>query len=198
MRPPVPPQLKLLLIQVRANARLQAGLALIGLLLIGWVFLVLGDWRDAQLAKLEQGHQRLAQVRQLAGEQVWLQRAEDARRLADLLDAEIPPAQSPGLAQAAFQSWLQPFTLGNATPLRLEVQTPTYLDAPADVVRVSAEIGGGMDPRRVWEMIHRIESSTSLVTIPLLTVRSDGANKTFSLSVQGYYRLPAPRPQDTP
>ena len=31
---------------------------------------------------------------------------------------------------------------------------------------------------------------TALVTLPTLTVRSDGANQTFSLTVQGFYRVP--------
>ena len=199
MSRPLPPQLQQLLAQVRANARLQAGLALIVLLWLGWMFLALGDRRTAQLQQLEQGRQRLAQVKQLAGERVWLQRADAARRLAEVLDAEIPPAQSPGLAQAAFQGWLkQMVDSQGGTPLQLEVQTPTYLDAPADVVGVTAMISGGMEPQRVWQLIHRIESSTSLVKIPLLTVRSDGANKIFSLTVQGYYRLPGPRPEAAP
>jgi hypothetical protein len=30
------------------------------------------------------------------------------------------------------------------------------------------------------------------VTIPAITIRSDGSNQTFSLTVQGYYRVAAP------
>lgn len=198
MRVDLPPQLKKLVAEVRANPRLQIGLALSALLLLGWVFLVLGDWRKAQVQQLEQGRQRLVQVKQLAGEKVWLERADTARRLADVLDAEVPPARSPGLAQADFQGWLKEIVDRQVGTLRLDVQTPSYVDDPADVVRVTAVVSGGMEPQRVWQMIHRIEAGTSLVTIPILIVRSDGANNTFSLTVQGYYRLPAPRPEAAP
>lgn len=189
---PIPPRLQPLLAQVRANPRLQAFLSLAVLLLLGWVFLVLGDLRAAQLQRREQALERYVQMRQLVGQDVWLQRADAAERLARTLDAEIPPARSPGLAQADFQGWLKTIVDDQGQSARMDVQAPTYLEDPDDVVRVTAVVSGGMEPRRVWQMIQRIESGVSLVTIPLLTVRSDGANKTYSLTVQGYYRLPGP------
>ena len=102
----VPDRLKPVVEQVRANPRLQAGVALIGILFLGWLFLLLGDLRQANLTELEAARARLAQVEQLAGQDVWLQRSEESQRMADVLAAEIPDAQSPGLAQAAFQGWL--------------------------------------------------------------------------------------------
>lgn len=191
----LPPQLKSLATEIRGNPRLQVGLTLIVLLFLGWVFLVLGDARRTQLQQLEQGRQRLVQVKQLAGQKVWLERADAAKRLADTLDAEIPPAKSPGLAQAAFQGWLKEIVDSQGTNLRIDVQSPAYVEDPADVVRVTAVVSGGLEPQRVWQMIHRIEGHAALVSIPTLTVRSDGANKAFSLTVQGYYRLPAPPPE---
>lgn len=182
--------LRPLLAQVRSNPRLQAGLVLIAALVLGWLFLVLGDMRDAQLQRLDQARQRLAQVQQLAGQEVWFERADEAERIAEALDAEIPAARSPGLAQAAFQGWLREIVDSQGTGLQLEVQAPVDLEEPTDVVRVTAVVSGGMEPRRVWQMVHRIESSLSLVTIPLISVRTDGANHRFSLTVQGYYRLP--------
>lgn len=198
MRLVLPAQLKPVLAQVRANPRLQAGLALVVVLLLGWVFLVLGDLRDAQLQLRDQARERYVQVRLLVGQDVWLQRADEATRLADALDAEIPRVQSAGLAQAAFQGWLKGIVDGEGDAVRMQVQTPAYMEDPADVVRVTAVVSGGISPRRAWQMIHRIESGVSLVTIPLLTVKTDGANNMVSVTVQGYYRLPGPPPQVQP
>lgn len=192
MRLVLPAQLRPLVAQVQANRRLQAGAALIVLLLLAWVFLVLGDIRAASLQRLQQGRQRLAQVQQLAQQKIWLQRADEAERLAAVLDAELPRAGSPGLAQAAFQGWLNEITGNQANNLRLDVQAPVFVEDPVDVVRVTAMVSGTAEPQRAWQLIRRIEASTSLVTIPVLTVRSDGTNKTFSLTVQGYYHVPAP------
>jgi hypothetical protein len=182
-----------LLDQVRANPRLQAGIAVIGLLLVSWVVLVLGDLRQAQIVRLEQARARYIQVRQLSGQDVWLQRAAEAGKLADALEAEIPQAASAGLAQAQFQGWLKDMTDSQGVPIRMDTQAPSRLEAPsADIVRVTATIAGSMDPQRTWQLIHRIEGTTALVTIPAITVRSDGSNQTFSLTVQGYYRVQAP------
>lgn len=187
----LPAGLRPLWAQVRGNPRLQAGLALIALLVAGWVFLVLGDLRAARLEQRQQALQRYVQVRQLVGQEVWLQRADAANRLADALAAEIPPAQSPGLAQAAFQDWLKKIVDSEGEQIRLIVQAPAPVEDQDGLVQVTAEISGAMEPHRVWQMIHRIESSVSLVTIPILSVRTDGTNRRFSLTVEGFYRLPA-------
>ena len=188
----LPPALQPLAEQVRANPRLQLGLGAIGLIIAGWIFLVLGDVRGAGIVRLEQARARYIQVRQLSGQEVWVQRAADAARLAQALEAEIPQAASGGLAQAQFQGWLGTLTDGQGPAIRVDTQAPARLEAPQDdIVRVTATVAGSMDPQRAWQLIHRIEASTSLVSIPTLTVRSDGSNQTFTLTVQGYYRVPA-------
>src|SRR5690606_8203681 len=113
--------------------------------------------------ELEQARERYIQVRQLSGQQVWFQRAADAAQLAQRLEAELPRAASPGLAQAAFQGWLKGIVDSQGVPLRLDMQAPARVDAPPDVVRISATVSGGMDPQRVWAMIHRLESGAALV-----------------------------------
>lgn len=194
----LPPSLQRLMLEFRGNPRLQLGLALILLLLAGWVFLLLADWRAALLKDLAAGHERLIQVKQLAGQKAWTQRARDAEALAKALDAEIPTARSAGLAQAEFQGWLQKIVDAQGATLRLDMQAPLRLEDRPDLVRVTANVSGGLAPRRVLQMVHRIESATSLVTIPVLLVRTDGANQTFSATVQAIYRLPDAVPEGTP
>lgn len=187
----LPPQLVPLVEQVRANPRLQAGLGLVLLLVAGWLVLVLGDQRAAGVEALVDARQRYFQVRQLSGQDVWESRASEAVRLADALEAEIPPSASAGLAQATFQDWLGSIVQADGTQVRIEMQAPVRMEPPTeDIVRITAVVSGSLDPRRAWAIIHRLEASTALVTLPTLTVRSDGANQTFSLTVQGFYRVP--------
>ena len=187
----LPAQVAPLVAQVRANPRLQVGLASIGLLLLGWLFLVLGDAREAQVKAVVEARQHYFQVRQLSGQDAWTQRAADAVQLADALEAELPTAPSAGLAQATFQGWLKGITDTQATPIRVDLQPPVRLEAPnEDVVRISANVAGSMDPRRAVDLVHRFESGTALVTIPEISLLSDGANQTFSMTVQGFYRVP--------
>lgn len=182
--------LKTLANEISRNPRLQAGAALILLLILGWIFLVLGDWRKAEVSALTDAQQRLTQVRALAGQKSWENRADGARKLADALSAEIPPVASAGLAQADFQNWLRELVNSQGTPLRLDVQAPVKVDGRADVVKVTATISGSLPPGRVQQLIGRIEGRTSLSTVPVLSIRSDDLNQTFSLTVQSFYRLP--------
>ena len=191
----LPAQLSPLVAQIRANPRLQAGLGVISAIVLLWLFLLLGDWRQARIAVLQASQQRLEQTRNLARQKDWAERAEQARLLANALQAEIPPAASPGLAQAEFQGWLRQLADTQPASLRLDVQPPVRLEAPADVVRVTATLNGSLPPSQVLQLISRIESRQSLATIPMMTLRSDGLNRSFSLTIQGYYRLQAREPQ---
>lgn len=176
--------------QIRANPRLQIGLVLILLIVLSYVLLVLGDWRAEKVDELAQARARLTQIQGLAEQQEWPERAESAQQMAAVLRAEIPAASSPGLAQADFQGWLREIVgqPSDSSP-RLDVQAPVELEAPAGVVRVSATISGALPPNRVLQMINRIEGRTNLATIPAATIRSDGRNQTFSLTVHAFYEL---------
>lgn len=191
-------RLRPLLGQINGNPRLLGGVVLIALLVVGWLWLVIGDQRAEQVRELERGHERLAQIKQLAGQKIWLQRAEEAERLGAMLAAELPPADSPGLAQADFQGWLRGIVDAQGADLRLDVQAPTLVEDAPGVVQVTAVVSGGLPPQRVLQMIQRIEGYTKLVTIPIATVRDDGANQTFSLTVRGYYRLASPQADAAP
>lgn len=182
-------QLKRLADEIRGNPRLQSGAVLIALLVFGWLYLVLVDWRDAKHSELDDARQRLAQVRGLAGQTAWMERANEADAVAARLSAEIPEIASPGLAQAEFQSWLRTLVDAQGGTLRLDVQAPVLLERPDNVVRVSATVSGALPPARAVQLINRIEGRTELSTIPILTIRDDGRNHALSLTVQGYYRL---------
>lgn len=187
---PLPPVLRASLAELQGNPRLQFGLAAIALILCGWIFLVLGDVRTSLIQDLQDGHERLLKVKQLAGQKTWVQRAHDAEGLAKALEAEIPSARSVGLAQADFQGWLQKIVDAQAANLRVDMQAPIRDENNPGLVRVSAVVSGGLSPRRVLQLVHRIESNTTLTTLPTLLIRTDGANQTFSATVQSIYRIP--------
>ena len=191
MKPLVTGRAIAMLDELRGNYRLQIGTGLIALLIMGWLLLMLSDLRDKKLGELADARQRLEQTKALAKQGVWMERADTAERLQAVLQAEIPPVASPGLAQADFQGWLREIVDAQGSQLRLDVQQPVRLEAPEGVVKLSATIAGGLPPSQVVNMIHRIERRTALATLPVLVIRSDGLNRTFSLTVQAFYRLPA-------
>lgn len=177
-----------LLVELRGNRRLQYGVAAITLLLLLWVWLVLADWREGLAQEIQQTEERLLRVRGLADQDIWLERAAEARALRDALAAEIPPADSPGLAQAAFQSWLQRLLESQGAQPQLAMESPLRLDTPPGIVRVGATLSGSLPSAQVLELIRRIEGERQLVVIPSLLIRSD-LSETFSLTIHAYYRL---------
>lgn len=192
----IPPRLAPLLAQVSRNPRLQAGLIAIALIIVAWAMLALGDLRRAGLKQLERDHERLARIKQLAGQNTWGERSAEAQTLNRILAAEIPPARSPGLAQAEFQGWLREIVNAQGQALRLETQAPAAVESVPGVVQVTSVISGSLSPDRVIQMLQRIEGHAQLVTVPLATIRDDGANQTFSLTVRGFYRLQPVTPSE--
>lgn len=172
----------------RSNPRLQLGVLVIaGLLLLslGWT---LSDWREGLSRETAQTAQRLARVENLAGQEQWSERALAAHTLRTTLEAEIPPAASPGLAQAAFQSWVSELigTLGIRPQLTMD--TPVLLDDPPGLVRIAATLTGSLPARQWPELIRRIEGERQLLVIPALQLRSDNSN-TYTMTLHAYYRL---------
>ncbi|WP_282276979.1 hypothetical protein [Stenotrophomonas sp. PS02297] len=191
----LPVWLSPLIAQIRSNPRLQIGLGLIAAIVLLWVLMLLEDWRQARILILQASAHRLEQTHTLARQKGWGERAIRAAQMADMLKAEIPPAASHGMAQAEFQGWLRQLADTQPAQLRLDVQSPVQLEAPADMVRVTATLSGSMSPSQVIQLISRIEGRQSLTTIPMATLRSDGANRSFSLTIQGFYRLQTKEPQ---
>lgn len=178
--------------QIDSNPKLQVGLLFILLLVGFWLFDVLGSWRAAQVNALADSQARLQQVKQLAGQQAWISRAQDALRLQKSLEAEIPSAPSPGLAQANFQARIQEVVASQGASLRVDMQAPVRLEDQPELIRVTAVIVGSLPPSRVTSLAYRLESSTSLVILPALLIHSDDNNQTFSMTVQSFFRVPAP------
>lgn len=177
-----------LVAQIRANPRLQVGVLAIGLLLLAGLWLALGDWRNALRAETAQVQDRAQRMQSLAGQDVWLERAEEAERIAQRLIAELPLADSPGLAQAALQSWLRDVVATTGTDARIGVEPPVRLDSPPGALRISATVAGSLPARQVQEIIRRIEGHTNLMTIESALIVSD-VNHTYSITVHAYYRL---------
>ncbi|WP_374013061.1 hypothetical protein [Pseudoxanthomonas koreensis] len=135
---------------------------------------------------------KLRRIKALQGQDVWLERARESTALREALLAQIPPANTPGAAQAALQSWLQ--SLANSTSDPQKVRTAVEGTAPVEtlpgVVRVRASLRGSMGPREALTIVRRIEGGRDLVVIESLDIRSD-SNSNASIAMSAYYRLPA-------
>ncbi|MDZ4379566.1 MAG: hypothetical protein U0973_15635, partial [Xanthomonadaceae bacterium] len=123
--------LQSLLTQVRsefqANARLRWGGLLILAIVVLYLLLVLSDVRAQMQRDYVQQVQRLDKITSLAGQDEWLQRAEQARELRDALQAQIPGVATLGLAQASVQSLARDLITSSGKPLRVQAETATEM-----------------------------------------------------------------------
>ncbi len=200
-----------LLAQLRANARLRWGLALI--VAIAWLYGVL-ELRDDVRDQTQQ-HSNLAQSvarlnTQLAQPE-WTERAAAARAMAVQLEGRLWQAPTAGLAQSALQEWL----MGTAVKVGLappQINIALVDDAvPASVTGASADTPTAT-PGNLWklrarmvfefnapalvDLLARMENSDRQVVIKQLVVRKEPAPR-VELEVLAFFQKPA-KPTTTP
>lgn len=179
--------------QVKANRRLAVMLGVIAL--IGVVLVVdLGiGVLAAQRSELQALSERRERLEALSGSTGWLATARDAEAAAAALEATVPSARSPGLAQAVFQGWLRDRTAGMDGEVFTEVGTPQDVEGvegATNLVRVTATVTGRSHRDTVIDLMRRAEASTDLITVDAFSLPAD-ADAGFSATFSAYFRIDA-------
>ena len=170
------------------NARLRWGVAVIALVIGVWVFLVLRDWRDALAEEYLDRHAYLVKMQSLVGQDEWLERAEAAARIRAALEAEIPSADTIGIAQATVQTWARDLVAASGAELQVQAQAAQEVDGHPGLFRVPVVISGGLQAPKVMELIRQVESYGSLAVIEESLIMNR-QNETFSLTVVAYFQV---------
>lgn len=182
--------------QLAAAPWLKWGLLAVGALAFLFAWQALAKARSQAEAEAINAEAQLRRVRALQGQDIWTTRQQEAASLYRSLDAEIPLVATPGLAQAALQTWLR--GLGNstvgATDLRIVVDEAVLLEEPAGLIRVHASFSGRMAARQSLNIVRQIEAGTNLVVPETIDIRS-GTNNTLNLTVNAYYRSGQGKPE---
>lgn len=174
--------------ELRRNPRLAWGMAVIGAIVLLYVCLALYGWRDSVAASYVDMRERLWRMQPLAGEDVWLQRADEAAALKRALMAQIPQARTLGLAQASAQSWAREVAQASGGGLTVQAQTPAAVETMDGVYRIPVVLSGSMDGNALVQLLRRIETNPNLVTIEQATVYNR-RSRTFSLTLVAFYRV---------
>lgn len=125
----------------------------------------------------------------LKGQDVWLEREKSALQMRDSLRAQLPEVATPGLAQAALQSWLREASSGfdGEQNVRVTVNRSGLVESVPGILRVNASFSGGLTPRQALNLLRRIETAPTLVVVESMTLQSD-SNQTLNLTLNAYYR----------
>ncbi len=174
--------------EFQANARLRWGGLLIAAIMVFYLWLVLADVRAEMQREYVQQVQRLDKITSLAGQDEWLQRAEQARVLRDALQAQIPSVDTLGLAQASVQSLARDLISASGKPLRVQAETATEVGRGSGIWRVPVVVSGGMAPAAALQLIQRIENQPNLVVIEQAIVinRNEGV---LTLTMAAFFRV---------
>lgn len=183
--------------QVRANARLQVLLAAVLACVVFVLWDTIGRARDDVLEEVADEQGRLQRMAALSEQAYWPERAAEAERIRDALMATIPSVASPGLAQAAVQSWLREITQAYGSDVRISTEPPADVDDMEGIVRISATLSGGIDARRALQIIGRIEGSTDFVVVRAVQIRSD-RNPNATITLSALYRVRGPEGTTAP
>lgn len=181
--------------ELRQNPRLAWGLAAIGAILLVYACLALYGWRDSVASSYVEKRERLWRMQPLAGEDVWLQRADDAAALKRALMAQVPQARTLGLAQASAQSWAREVAQASGSGLTVQAQTPAAVETMDGVYRIPVVLSGSLEGNALVQLLRRIETNPNLVTIEQATVYNR-RNRTFSLTLVAFYRVEAEEAPD--
>jgi hypothetical protein len=174
---------------IRANPRLQAGLAVVAAILVLYGVLVLLELRQAREQAYIQRVEQLRKMRALAGQDAWIGRAQAAARVRQALAAEIPEFETVGVAQAQLTSWVREIAQafgGNA--VQIQSQTAQQVAGEAGLWRVPVTLSGETPPARVVDLIQQVERRSVLTVIEQAMVQNR-ENKTYSLTLVAYVRI---------
>ena len=195
--------------QLRTNARLRWGLALI--VGIGWLYgvLLLRDGLQEQTLRVRAATQSIARLNAQLAQPEWIGRAKDARILGAQLDGRLWLAATPGLAQAALQDWLSATMVKSATT-GPQVTVALVEDAPSigttgaappegttaiptDLWKIKAKLNFDFNAATLLDLLARMENNDKQIVVSTLTVRKEPSPR-VEMEVVAYFQKPAKAP----
>ena len=177
--------------QIDAAPWLKWAGALIALLLAFFIVQGLETIRvERQKAAIET-ELNLRRILALKGQDVWFEREKSSLKLRDSLRAQLPNVATPGMAQAALQTWLRSLTSGftTANNVTIRVNSAGAVENMKGVLRVNAAVNGNLSPRQALNLFRQIENSPNLIVIETITLQSE-APGTLNFTINAYYRVP--------
>lgn len=191
--------------EFKTNSRLRWGIWIV--LAILWLYgnLLLRDLVDARAEEYRALGNRIARVQATAAQTEWLSRVEPARSLQINAESRLWHASTAGLAQAAFQDWLN-FAVQQAGPAKPQVnvgvaEETTAADksttsaalketAVAGLWKVSAKLSFDFNPQTFYALMYRISGHDKQIVVESLSVRGMPNPRADAVLV-AYFQKPA-------
>lgn len=194
--------------ELRENPRLRWGVALI--IGIFWLYaiLLLRESLQEQTQQHRAAMQSISRLRAQLAQPEWTARVAPARDMAMQLEGMLWQAPTSGLAQAAFQDWLNSAMI-KAGVARSQI-TVTVIDeavanapnqdagatTPVDLWKIRAKLGFDFNSVTLFDFMNRIENHEKQIIVDTLNVRKELAPR-VEIELYGYFQkqaVPATKP----
>ncbi len=156
-----------LIAQIRANRRLAIALALIPVIVWGYLILSTQQWVDDEVSRLVRTREEAARLDRIATDASWARRAReaDARRIE--LEGRMWRIETEGLARAEFQEWLLATSriAGIGRPqVRLDAND-TDAQRQSGYKALNASLSGDFSPESLQAFLAAIANEKRLVVV---------------------------------
>ena len=182
-------QIRQLREQWQGNPRLRWGVSVIVAILALYLILMAWDWRQALHAEYKERTLQLYKVQALVGQDVWLQRAQQADALDKAVQAEIPRASSLGLAQAEVQAWARQAMQAFGSRLTSEAPAPVQVAGRPGLWRIPVTLRGVTRPALLLELLRLVEDNKRLMVVDNIAFDQTSGQPLLVMTVVAYYRI---------
>ena len=176
--------------QLTANPRLRLGLLVIPLIALFYLNLLITDERHEQHTAIANLHNELLDAQQLATQNEWLERLEQARAELDKQQqALFASADSEALARANIQAYAKTqLEQQSLQQIRIEVSTAGKIDPQTQLIPLQLQLAGTAQGIQLYALISALETGTPRYRIDALNVQSQsGQSLLFSLIASVWY-----------
>ncbi len=163
-----------LIAQVRSNRRLAIALALIPVIVWGYLIIVGQQWVDDALARVGRAREEAMRLEKIAGDAAWSRRAREADTRRIELEGRMWRIETEGLARAEFQEWLLATSrkAGIGRPqVRLEATPESDAQRQAGYRALNASLSGDFAPETLQAFLAAIANEKRLVVISSMRIQ---------------------------
>ncbi len=176
--------------QLDANPRLLIGVLAIPLIVLLYLNLLLSDTRNQQHEVIAGTHQELLDARQLANQNEWLERLEQARaQLDEQAQRRFGSADSEAFARADIQANAQNLLAQQQLEqIRIEVSTAGKADPVTGLIPLQLRLAGNAQGAQLYALIAAMEAAKPSYRIDNLNVQAQrDSHLVFSLIASAWY-----------
>lgn len=176
--------------QLDANPRLRLGILAIPLIALLYLNLILVDVRREQHEAIADIQQQLLDARQLANQDEWIERLEQARaQLDEQAGRRFGSADSEAFARADIQANAQALLAQqNLEQIRIEVSTAGKPDSNTGLIPLQLRLAGNAQGEQLFGLIAAMEAAAPSYRIDNLSVNAQrDSHLVFSLIGSAWY-----------